>query len=205
MGAAQDRRSCHGDRYRPTGAASSAPWSGRLTPTGQRLGEPLAGGCPVAVRLAPTTPGRMTYTLNLRWKLHGEAYRCQLSRHDLARDDQGAGRAPTAGPPRATASIPPVVRDVGQRRGNAVEHVFQASLEFPFQRSSASPAARRCTVGKRRASISSAGSSSSCGLPASWSASRCPAERAGLRPPTTGLAAACPRIRCHHPKQCRYR
>ena len=64
----------------------------------------------------------------------------------------------------------------------------------PSQRSSASPAARRYTVGKRRRSISSAGSISSRGLSASWTASRCSGERAGLSPPGTGLAAACPAV-----------
>jgi hypothetical protein len=100
----------------------------------------------------------------------------------------GAGRRLS----RLPALIPPVVRVIDPGRGNAVEHVFQASLEFPIPavlgESRCQAVHRRETPGvnliRRIEQLARAAASSS--------PSRCPAERAGLRPPTTGLAATRP-------------
>jgi hypothetical protein len=69
-------------------------------------------------------------------KLMGEAYwrnlRRPLNRRGLSPENQAANCSQPRTRSGPTSSIPSVVRVAGQRRGNAVEHVFQASLEFRF-------------------------------------------------------------------------
>ena len=110
------------------------------------------------------------------------------SQDSFQADPDQAGAA--AAIPALTASASPGARPVGHETPNAVEHMGQACLELLLPLILGEAGRQAVQRRKRLASISSAGSMSSRGLPASAIAARCSGERAGLSPPGTGLAAA---------------
>jgi hypothetical protein len=121
--------------------------------------EPARARSPCAVRLAPTTRNRMTYTINLHQKLIWEAYSVHLAawlscpggstsaarpstagvsrpRRNRIRETVPAGKirqtVPAGNGRGLRASIGPDIRGVDHEHRNAVKHVFQARFELPL-------------------------------------------------------------------------